>query len=334
MRVALAGFSHPHIDYFTRELLSRPDDLELVGVQLDPGDSPAALGSLQPAAVYQSVPELLDQGRPEVLMVCGIYRTRVGAVVAALDRGVHVLADKPVVVDPADLAELERACGETDAVLSIAFEKRWYAATVQTRQLVSQGMIGQVRHISATGPHRLARPNRPGWYFDGGYGDLLADLPIHDIDLALLLTGATSGTISAAASGPAEFPTLCTVQLTLDTGAFASIDANWLWPERSSSPGRYQMRITGDHGVIELDFSEPRPGIVCDADLPDLPVAAAKRPAEEFFDALLNGREPEVGTAESLAATRIALTGARSAAEGGTVLPWTTGLPPHARMER
>lgn len=333
MKVALAGLSHPHIDYFTRELLARPDDLELVGVQFDLGDSPASLGAVPPAAVFESVPELLDRTRPDVLLVCGIYRTRVGAVTSALERGVHVLADKPVVVDPAELDGLEAAARASDAVLSIAFEKRWYPATLHARQLVSRGAIGQVRHLSATGPHRLARGNRPGWYFDGGYGDLVADLPIHDIDLTLLFTGAVSGTVCAAATGAAEFPTLCTVQLSLDTGALASIDANWLWPENSPSPGRYQLRITGDRGVIELDFAEPRPSIVSDLAVGDLPDAAGKRPAEEFFDALLAGRPPEVGTAESLAATRIALLGARSAAEGGTILPWTTGPSRQARTE-
>lgn len=333
MRVALAGLSHPHVDYFTRELMARPDDLELVGVQFDPGDSPASLGQVQPAAVFDSVPELLDRVRPDVLMVCGIYRTRLAAVTAALERNIHVLADKPVVVDPAGLADLERASQASEAILSIAFEKRWYPVTEQARLLVSQGAIGQVRHLSATGPHRLARANRPAWYFDGGYGELVADLPIHDIDLTLLLTGATSGTVMASVSGPAEFPTLCTVQLTLDTGAYAAIDANWLWPENSASPGRYQMRITGDLGVIEIDFAEARPSIVSDVALPDLLPEAGKRPAQEFFDALLTGRRPEVGAAESLAATRIALLGARSAAEGGIALPWTTDLPRQARTE-
>lgn len=333
MRVALAGLSHPHVDYFTRELLARPDQLELVGVQFDPGDSADSLGTIQPGAVFGSVTEMLDEARPDVLMVCGIYRHRLASVVAALDRGIGVLADKPVVVDPMDLAELERACGSSRAVLSIAFEKRWYAATLTARQWISHGAIGEVRHISATGPHRLARRRRPAWYFDGGYGDLVADLPIHDIDLALLLTGAVSGTISADARGPAEFPTVCVAQLSMDTGALVNLDANWLWPERSDSPGRYQMRVTGERGVIEIDFAEPLPAIVSDVDLPELPPIAAKRPAEEYFDAVLAGRQPEVGTAESLAATRIALTGARSAAQGGTVLPWTTDLHPRARTE-
>lgn len=321
MKVAIAGASHPHISYFTDELRARQGVLDLVGVQFDPGDDPATMAGLPPAPVYETVEDLVDRSGAEVLMVCGIYRQRIHAVTVALERGMDVLADKPVVVDPADLARLEQASEASSAVLSIAFEKRWYPATLQARALIAAGVIGEVRHLSATGPHRLAPSGRPGWYFDGGYGDLVADLPIHDIDLAILLTGARSGSVRATRSGRPEFPTLCTVSLSLDTGALASIDANWLWPEASPEPCRYQARVTGTRGVIELDFTRPDVRLVSGTRI-DLPRVTPLRPAEEFFSARLAGHPPEVSTADSLTATRIALAASVSA-EAGQAAAWS-----------
>ncbi|MDR0416668.1 MAG: Gfo/Idh/MocA family oxidoreductase [Propionibacteriaceae bacterium] len=326
MRVALAGLSHPHIAYFTAELAARPGEAELVGVHLDPGDDPARLDGF-PAPAFESPERLLDAVAPDVLLVCGVYRRRAAAVLAALERGVAVLADKPVLTDPADLPALEQACRRDGALLSVAFEKRWYAATLQARRLVAQGAVGDLLHLSATGPHKLARRNRPAWYFDGGYGDLVADLPIHDIDLSLALTGAASGSVQARRSGPADFPTLCAVDLDLDTGARSSIDANWLWPESDPSPGRYQMRLTGSRGVIEIDFSRPTVAITTDAPFDGLPAVTPKRPCQDFFDAWQRGQQPEVGTAASLTATRIALLAAQSASLGGRPLPWSAVMP-------
>ncbi|GAA2181231.1 Gfo/Idh/MocA family oxidoreductase [Brooklawnia cerclae] len=328
MKVAIDGFSHPHVGYFLAELDHRPEQLRLVGAHPHPGDAFVPRDRLGAVPDFGDVRAMLDATRPDVLVVCGEYAGRADAVVAALDRGVDVLADKPLVVSGEGLDQVSRAAEASSALLSVAFEKRWYASTRQARALVASGAIGQVRQIQATGPHLLDEGARPPWYFDGRYGDILTDLPLHDIDLALLFSQATQGTISGWRLRRDDgFATACLVTIDLDGQASASLDANWLWPGGSQGTGRYQMRITGTEGVIYLDFARPEVELVTGSRDAVTERPPAMRPAQEYFDARCSGREPEVGTHASLAASRLAVLAARSASRGTVPQPWHLGSP-------
>lgn len=327
MRVGFSGFSHPHWTYFADEIETRRaagEPVDVVGLHFDPGDPSDHVAARLGAARFATLAQLLDATEPDVLVVCGIFATRIDAIEAALERDVWVVSDKPAVVDDDGLARLEAACTRTRAGISIAFEKRWYPATMQARAYVAAGAIGELRHVTATGPHRLARPGRPAWFFDDRYGDLLADLPIHDIDLALLFSGARAGELSAWRAPEADgFATACSLWLGLGEGARAAIDANWLWPDSDVGAGRYEMRLTGTEGTLYIDFARPDVELVSGVDVSSVDVSAPLRPAQQFFDARLAGETPEVGSRESLDASRLAVLAGRSASDGGSVLAWS-----------
>lgn len=329
MKVAIDGFSHSHVAYFTDELDRRPGQLSLAGVRVYPGDRyvPPAMSGAVPA--FDDVHTMLDAADPDALVVCGDYNSRAYAIVAALERDIDVLADKPVAVSEEGLEAIMIAADTSNACLSIVFEKRWYPSTRQARALVASGAIGQVRQIQATGPHLLNRNSRPPWYFDGRYGDILTDLTVHDIDLALLFSQATQGTISGwRVEGAGDPGAACLVTIDLDGQASASLDANWLWPGGQHGAGRYQMRITGTRGVIYLDFARPAVELIVAGQRDETPERLpGLRPAQEYFDARLAGRDPEVTTHASLAVTRLAMLAARSASRGTVPQPWRLSSP-------
>ncbi|MPV36463.1 Gfo/Idh/MocA family protein [Georgenia subflava] len=327
MRVAILGAAHPHVQYALDEVAHR-DELELVAAaEADPQMRAQYLDGL-PAPVYPSIPELLAAHTVDVALVAGIYTHRAQAVLEALAAGAHVLADKPLCTSLDQVDAISAAAAASGRHVSLVLEKRFYPPTLAAARLIADGVLGELALVASTGPHKLNLGARPEWFLRrDGYGGIAADLPVHDIDLVLHLTGATAGTVSAVTGNvrAAEHPGLDDhVALLLRAGQVtATVEASWLSPQAADVHGHYRMRLTGSEGTAELDWAYGRLHVATH-DRPGWaePLPPAPRPAQYFFDALLDGREPEITTAASLLATRVALTAQASADTGGRQLDW------------
>lgn len=330
MRVAILGAAHFHVNYALEELKHRPD-LKLVGAaESDPAMREQFLGDLPgEAPVYASVEELTAAVDFDVALVAGAYNQRAAATLAALDSGAHVLADKPLCTSLDDLDRIERAAERANKHVSVVFEKRFYPATLALQRLLDDGVLGKIALVASTGPHKLRQHTRPEWFLDSRrYGGIAGDLPVHDIDLVLSMTGATSGTVSAVTGNarPDDHPGFDDhVALLLHAGdAVATIEANWLSPEAADVHGHYRMRVAGSEGTAELDWAYHSLRVAThDRGTWEEPLGEAVRPAKYFFDAVAAGEEPQVTTAASLLATRVALLAQRSADNGGAQQSWS-----------
>jgi predicted dehydrogenase len=322
IRVAILGAAHPHVGYVLDELPHRPDCRLVAAAEDDQAMRAQYLSGLD-VPVYDSVDELLARHQIDIAVVAGVYARRAAAVLAAFEAGARVLADKPLCTTLQQLDAIERYGGE----VSLLLEKRFYPATVAAGKLLADGVLGELALVASTGPHKLNAPSRPEWFWRrDSYGGIAADLPVHDIDLVLQLTGATSGTVSAitgAARRP-DFEDHVAVLLRAGTVA-ATIEANWLSPEAADVHGHYRMRLAGTLGTAELDWAYHRL-TVATHDRPPwaVPLGPPVRPAAYFFDALSNDQPVAIDTAASLLATRVALLAQASADAGGARNLWAS----------
>lgn len=323
VRLAVIGAAHSHVRYALDEVPLRPD-LTLVAVA-DPDNATATryAGEFGVPA-YDDHRRLLDDLRPDVVMIAGIYADRAEAIVDALHAGAHVLADKPLCTTLDELGAIEAAQRETGRVVSLLLEKRNYPETLAARALLADGSLGELVQVASTGPHKLNRPTRPDWFLTRkGYGGILGDLAVHDIDLVLLLSGATEGTVAGLADQTdPEFALHGALLLRAGT-VTATVEVNWLTPAASPYHGDYRMRLTGTEGTAELFWAQKKL-LAATTDRPpwQVELPPGGRPAAEALDALAAGREPETSTAAGFAATRVALLAQESADAGGAVLPW------------
>ena len=329
MRLAIAGLAHGHVQTIFDEV-GRWDDLQLVALSdPDPGlveryNAPYGV----PA--YADHREMLAEQQPDVVGVAAVYNERATVVVDALHAGAHVLVDKPLCTTLDELDDIEAAVAGAPGVLSVLFEKRFYGTTLAVRRMVADGELGEIVQIAATGPHKLNRPTRPEWFFRReAYGGVIGDLAVHDVDLTLLFSGATSGWVSGITGDPVPdrsgFSDHGTAILRAG-GVAATLEVNWLTPAASPYHGDYRMRLTGTKGTAELFFARGVVEVVTDAQPPrTLEVPENGRVAGEAIGSLLRGGSPEVDTAASLAATRVALLAQRSADNDGEVASWKLG---------
>lgn len=141
--------------------------------------------------------------------------------------------------------------------VTLLLEKRNYPETLAARALLADGSLGELVQVASTGPHQLNRPTRPDWFLTRkGYGGILGGLAVHDIDLVLLLSGATEGTVAGLADRTdPEFALHGSLLLRAGSVA-ATIEVNWLTPAASPYHGDYRMRLTGTEGTAELFWAQ------------------------------------------------------------------------------
>jgi predicted dehydrogenase len=326
VRVAIAGAAHPHVEYALRELALTPE-LSLVAVADPCLDIAVACAAGSQARVFADHREMLDRVAPEIVVAAGVYRDRGTIVVDALNAGCHVVADKPLCITSAELEAIRIASQASRGSVTLLLEKRFYPETIAAMDLVSSGAIGEVIEVNSTGPHKLNLSERPSWFLDRAtYGGILTDLITHDIDLALVFTKATSGTITGAVAG--ELPdrpgfALSGVAMLRTPTQLMVLEANWLTPAASPVHGDYHMRVVGCEGVVDLWWARNLVTLATSGKAAHhVETGTGYRPAEPVFESLIRGEVPPLAGKDSFITTQLALLAQESAESQGAPMKW------------
>ncbi|MFS8046013.1 Gfo/Idh/MocA family protein [Rhizobium sp. BR 314] len=326
-KLAILGAAHGHISYVTDALATR-SDVELVALADHDVARRASYGAKLGVPGYADMTSLLARHDIDAAAVIAEPGLRAGLIEACLERGLFVIADKPLALTVEEVERIAKADGGRNRV-ALMLEKRFYPVTRKARELFLGGEIGDLVAITSTGPHKLLPSARPAWFFDPSlYGSIVNDLAVHDIDLVLWLTGARSGRVSgwkspACPEKHAGFALAGRALLTLETGLQAVIDMDWRQPEAAARHGDYAMRLIGTRGRMDILFGEGRLLVETDSRSlwePDLPAPIG--PADDALDALTGKAPLQVSTAEALLASCIAALAAASAEEGGHDYRW------------
>jgi UDP-N-acetyl-2-amino-2-deoxyglucuronate dehydrogenase len=167
--------------------------VELVAVcDVDPGRLSAA-ATATGATAYADWATMLDEAGLDVVHLCVPHHLHAPIGIAALDRGVHVLTEKPVADAIAPAEALLAAAERSTATLAVCFQNRYNAPVVALRELLDSGELGTPTAAAATVIwHRTpayyeAGPWRGRWATAGG--GLLMNQAIHTLDLAQWLLG-------------------------------------------------------------------------------------------------------------------------------------------------
>lgn len=328
LRFGLVGLRHPHLSILLDEIASRNGDVEIVALAEDDQEIRSQFHERLKVKAYADYREMIATESLDAVGVICVPGDRGQIVVDCLRAGLDVVSDKPLCTTLADLDLVIPAWQASGKRLSILFDKRFYAPTIELRNRLNAGELGELAMVWASGPHRLRRATRPGWMFKrSSYGGILNDLCIHDIDLLLWLTGAESGQVQGLAGNRAhpdlpEFEDHGQVLLRTDSGVLATLEAHWLSPEAAPYHGDYRMVLTGTEGTAEMRWAFNELQIATNRNPPEsVPLPAPGSVAGDFFDSLISGKEPSITAPEIFTATRAALL-AQSTVNSGEWQRW------------
>lgn len=144
---------------------------------------------------------LLRERPGNVVVLAGRNRTKIDYILAAVDAGLHVLADKPWIISAAELPRLQAALDRAEAKRLVAYDimtERYEITSLVQKELVNDAdVFGDVLPGSEEEPgvfmesvHYLLKTvagvplRRPAWFFDiHQQGEGLTDVGTHLVDL-------------------------------------------------------------------------------------------------------------------------------------------------------
>jgi predicted dehydrogenase len=252
---------------------------------------------------YEDHHRLLDDGAVEAVVICLPHDLHFPVGLAALERGRHVLMEKPLALDSGQASRLVDVAVASGATLAVGHNQLFYAPYRRARAALIDGSLGSVRFARL----RLRMgPRYPGWRMEVARtgGGALFDAGVHRIYLASYLFGrpvAISAVTDVAQPGR-EFEEIAVVTMRFAGDVIGVIEASHGAPRGSFDDG---VEIVGDSAVLlmggaEATFhrttSEPPYALIRPGQPPQLEAegrdwaATFEDQARDFVDAVLDSR--------------------------------------------
>lgn len=133
--------------------------------------------------MFAALPEL------DAVSVCTWNSAHAPCAIAALQAGKHVFCEKPMAMSAAEAEQMRQEAKKAGKLLALGFVRRFGKDADLVRELVKEGMLGEIYYAKAAYIRRNGSPG--GWFTDrarSGGGPLI-DLGVHVIDLVRYLAG-------------------------------------------------------------------------------------------------------------------------------------------------
>jgi predicted dehydrogenase len=255
-RVAIIGVVG-HIGDVTQPLPRLPD-VEIAGVYDSDREAAARLlrnPNLKGAKLYDDYRRMLDVEKPDIAAVCNDNGARAAGILAALERGMHVIAEKPLALKMSDLDQIEKMLAAKKLKLSMLVNMRTTPHYQAMHRIVQSGEIGEVAQITSQKSYQTK--SWPAWRSKRStYGGTMPWIGIHMVDLMRWISG-REFTEAASYEAHIGFPQLGEMEnstatiFRLDNGGVASLRMDYLRPDTAPTHGDDRIRMAGTKGVVE-----------------------------------------------------------------------------------
>lgn len=288
--------------------------------------------------IYSDPEELLADPAVRIVDIATPAEGRMAWIERAVEAGKHVLAQKPLTTDPAELAALpgllDRAAANGVRV-AVNQNGRWAPAWRLATLLLQQGVIGDL--VGVTHLHDKPLPPLVGTPFDDLEHMLITDYLMHWIDITRTWVDPASvvrvqATDSRVPGQPPESrnPWSATLGLECDSGATALLRI--VGNARATHPS-CPFWIHGTGGTLRgsVLVSSDRLSLDRDGEVHELPLRGEwfhdgfAGTMGELMCAIAEDREPENSAAHAATSVRIMLAARDSAETGGDPVALTEG---------
>jgi len=249
-----------HWDQVLRQLASVPT-LRLTALS-DGGDTVAPVAQWcrdngHEPRFFDDYRTMLSKSGIDMVVICGPFELHAAMCIEAIERGIHVLTEKPAALTFAELERLRKACENHPEVhLAGMMFSRYAPGFYTARELIQTGAVGDIRLINARKSYKLGR--RPAYYHQREtYGGTIPWVGSHAIDWVMWLSGGAFESVYAMHSascnngnGAMERSALCQFELT--GGRAASISIDVFRPDNAPTHGDDWCRVVGSEGVMEI----------------------------------------------------------------------------------
>ena len=316
MRLGLIG-STGHWETYA-PALERVPELSLVAVAAaGPEETTGAFDHAPGLTVgtrrYDDARKMLDAERLDVVQVaCRNDRIPTWAH-DCLERGLPVMAEKPLAMDLAGLERLFRTAQKTKAALVPMHTMRSTPALAAVKQTVSAGLIGEPVLSFSQKTYKWGDTRPDAYRSRRTFPGLAPWVGIHAFDWLYWILGDVFTEIQGREGTTArpDFPA-CASQaafvMTMQNGGMASVTLDYLRPESAPTHGDERLRIAGTRGVIETAIIERKVTLIVDNNAPrTVPLTPQTDIFTQFARSLRGEGPPPLRLHEACRITEIAI---------------------------
>ena len=199
--------------------------------------------------------EMLDKTKPDIVAICQRWIDQhAEMILAAAERGIHMIIEKPFVRTPAEADQVIAACEKTHARIVVGHPTHFSPKLAMVKKLIADGKIGKVLEYRARG-----KEDRRGG------GEDLWVLGTHLLDMIRVLGGqptwcfgrvlqsgqpVTKADVRDGAEGigPLAGDTVNAIYGLAD-GAIATFASQ---QNMAGKPSRFGLQIYGSRGILEI----------------------------------------------------------------------------------
>ncbi len=185
-RAGIIGFAHMHVNNVAAVFAEHPrvewagcTDTEPATPELSTArytrawNKEHARTELGVPREYGSIADLLEQGKPDLVIVCSENRYHPDIVEACAAAGVHACVEKPMAMSLAHGLRMVRAAEASGTTLAVNWPIAWSPLMYKLKALVREGAIGRVLQVKYRAGH--TGPLGPGAaHAGGGQGESLS----------------------------------------------------------------------------------------------------------------------------------------------------------------
>ncbi len=134
---------------------------------------------------FGSPGELYDRVEVDAVLVSTPHTMHYPMIMEALERGLHVLSEKPLACTPEEAHDIAVATAASGLTVTIAYQRRLDPAYLYMRDAIVRGDLGELQAVSITCGQHWGAGTRTGWrqLSELSGGGMLMDTGSHIVDV-------------------------------------------------------------------------------------------------------------------------------------------------------
>jgi myo-inositol 2-dehydrogenase / D-chiro-inositol 1-dehydrogenase len=208
------------------------------------------------AEIFTNYADLIDRCALDVVNIVLPNYLHFDAAKRALERGCHLLLEKPMTLAVDDCKTLIDIAEQQDRILAIGHQFRLSPLWGRVKQLIDEGFVGEPRYVLVELSRHPYFPGADGWRWDiDRVGDWILEEPIHFFDLArwyLSSAGEPRSVYALASSGQnnQQLQDNLSALIRYANGAYANVTQTL-----SAFEHHQTVKVTGAKGAIAASWS-------------------------------------------------------------------------------
>lgn len=238
------------------EALGQVPAFRLTGVADVREEAAASVAAQYACAAYGDYRRLIEGGPLDAVIICVPPSGHAEVAGFFLDRGVHVLCEKPLAATSADAARLVAQAEAAGRLLMMASKFRYVDDVIKAKGIVDSGILGDVILFENVFCSKVDMRERWNSRRDVGGGGVLIDNGTHSVDIARFLLGPIVEVQAEEGRRVQDLAVEDTCRLYFRTGAGAmgAVDLSWSIDKERDA----YIEVFGPEGMLSIGWRGSR----------------------------------------------------------------------------